>query len=62
MYLKNLVAVGVSAVLWSIWKIRNNAGFQDKFSNDPVEIRGAEQENLKMEQDYSNKWQWKFMM
>uniref|UniRef100_J3M899 Uncharacterized protein n=1 Tax=Oryza brachyantha TaxID=4533 RepID=J3M899_ORYBR len=37
---KNLVAIGVSAVLWSIWKIRNNACFQDKFPNDPVEIKG----------------------
>ncbi len=36
---KQLVMVGVAAVLWAIWKLRNKACFDKKiWPNDPIEL------------------------
>ena len=37
-FTKNLVIVGIVAVLWSIWKCRNKACFERKLPNDPIEL------------------------
>jgi hypothetical protein len=35
---KNLVVVGCSAVLWAIWRVRNNIYFCDKVLIDPSDV------------------------
>ena len=35
---RNLVAVGVAAVIWSIWKARNLACFQNKWPDEPHSV------------------------
>ena len=35
--MKNLLVVGVAAVIWAIWKTRNRASFEHILPNNPIE-------------------------
>lgn len=36
--MKNLIVVGVAAIIWAIWKTRNKACFDKKLPNDPTDV------------------------
>lgn len=35
---KKLVLVGISAIMWAIWKFRNDITFRDRMINDPMTL------------------------
>nr|ABB46655.1 Protein kinase domain containing protein [Oryza sativa Japonica Group] len=37
-FTKNLIVVGIAAVIWSIWKCRNKACLEKKLQNDPTNL------------------------
>lgn len=36
--MRNVVAVGVAAILWAIWRTRNKACFENIFPYDPTSV------------------------
>lgn len=36
--MKTLMVVGVAAIFWAIWKVRNTACFENKLPNDPIDV------------------------
>ena len=37
-FTKNLIVVGIAAMIWSIWKYRNKACLEKKLQNDPTNL------------------------